>query len=413
MRTQKRIHYGELCVLCLVRGKSPDDYRIDSVTRTCNASLSLCEVAMMSAIRNGFYNSKTLKVKEVAGILRVNYLGNDYSFPRHLPRDIADKGLTQTKTVEGDLKYKTSRIEELEALLEIKNGSSVVEIHDIAPCSKSTQSESVAIVLLSDAHIEEEVKSESVLGLNEYNLAIAQERMDSFFSNAVKLITHAQRSYNINHVVLACLGDIIGNWIHEELMQTNSMSPLEAISTAKSMILSGLKHWQENLNVDKVTFIGVVGNHGRNSKKNQYANSTEVNLEYFMYKDIEEMSKVLGLDKFEFIIPRSEMITINIFDKRLLFTHGTHIKYQGGIGGLFPPLLRWFSRLAQVLKVDMAIIGHFHTSIFTKKFIVNGSLKGYDAYAMGHGLDFEPPQQTMIILNQKRGFTSYTPIFMD
>ena len=45
--------------------------------------------------------------------------------------------------------------------------------------------------------------------------------------------------------------------------------------------------------------------------------------------------------------------------------------------------------------------------------IVNGSIKSYDAYAIGHGLAYEPAQQAFTILNEKRGFILFTPIFVD
>ena len=74
---------------------------------------------------------------------------------------------------------------------------------------------------------------------------------------------------------------------------------------------------------------------------------------------------------------------------------------------------KWFGKMNQVIKIDKAFIGHFHTSIYTKEVCVNGSLKGYDAFAMGHGLPYEVPQQTYVILNEKRGFIFYSPIFAD
>lgn len=51
--------------------------------------------------------------------------------------------------------------------------------------------------------------------------------------------------------------------------------------------------------------------------------------------------------------------------------------------------------------------------VYTKEVCVNGSLKGFDAFAMGHGLTYEEPQQTYVILNEKRGFIFYSPIFVD
>ena len=38
---------------------------------------------------------------------------------------------------------------------------------------------------------------------------------------------------------------------------------------------------------------------------------------------------------------------------------------------------------------------------------------GMRPFAMGHGLAYEEPQQTYVILNEKRGFIFYSPIFAD
>ena len=43
--------------------------------------------------------------------------------------------------------------------------------------------------------------------------------------------------------------------------------------------------------------------------------------------------------------------------------------------------------------------------------VVNGNIKGYDAYAMNKGLPFEEPKQTFIVINSKRGIILHKPIF--
>lgn len=414
---RKRVTYAELCLICLIRGTDPNSYELQSGRKKYRASLSDDENSIITG-KHGIVelsDGKSIKVHfEDNEDISVHFNGSYTIFPRD-KFVFAESKKQEIKTpATKEEKSKDARIYELEKILDIKANSNV-EVYDLTPAQNSehSKSQSVAIFLLSDTHIEEVVDAQTVLGLNEYNPEIAKQRMDAFFVNAAKLTSHAQRSYNIDEVTLGCLGDIIGNWIHEELMQTNAMSPLEAISAAKSMILSGLKYWHDNMNVSKITFVGVVGNHGRTTKKSQFANSTDVSLEYFMYKDIEEMARVLGLHKIKFVIPKSEMAVVSIFGKRMLFTHGTNIKYGGGVGGLIIPVTRWFMRLSSTLKVDIAFLGHFHQSVYTKKFVVNGSIKGYDGYAFGKGLDYEAPQQTMLVLNEKRGFTSYTPIYLE
>jgi hypothetical protein len=43
----------------------------------------------------------------------------------------------------------------------------------------------------------------------------------------------------------------------------------------------------------------------------------------------------------------------------------------------------------------------------------NGSFKGYDSYAMGKALDYEAPQQSLVLINEKRGRTNFQAIYLD
>lgn len=121
----------------------------------------------------------------------------------------------------------------------------------------------------------------------------------------------------------------------------------------------------------------------------------------------------MGLTKFEYVIPEGDLAYLDIYGKKILFAHGFQFRSSGGVGGLYPAMLRWFGKMSQVIKIDKAFLGHWHSSIYTKEVCINGSLKGYDAFAMGHGLSYEVPQQTYVILNEKRGFIFYSPIFAD
>lgn len=145
----------------------------------------------------------------------------------------------------------------------------------------------------------------------------------------------------------------------------------------------------------------------------QFSNGFEMNYEYFMYKDIERALTLMGLTKFSFIIPESEFAYIDVYGKKVLFAHGHQFRTAGGIGGIYPSMMRWYTKMNQAMQIDKAFIGHYHQMVYTKEVCVNGSLKGFDAFAMGHGLVYEEPQQTYVILNEKRGFIFYSPIFAD
>ena len=299
---------------------------------------------------------------------------------------------------------------ELEVMVERKENASPVELIELKRAEHTADENNVGIIVASDWHADETVKASTVLGKNEFNESIARARIENFFQNAVKVAENKA----VNELIFASLGDMVGGWIHDELAQTNSMSPMSGIAMVKKLIVSGLKFIYDNMpHIEKITFIGICGNHTRTTKKMQFANGFELSHEFFMYQDIKSTCELLGMDNMTFIIPESEFAYLDVYGRKLLFCHGHQFKTSGGVGGIYPSMLRWFGKMNQTIKIDKAFIGHYHTSIWTKEVCVNGSIKGYDAFAMGHGLPFEEPKQTYVILNEKRGFIFYTPIFVD
>lgn len=296
--------------------------------------------------------------------------------------------------------------EEIGILIENKKNPRNFELIDFGSPNDPDRESNVGILLFSDWHADEVVKPETVLFKNEYNSEVAKQRITTLFQNAVKVV----RRKPVDELIIGSLGDLIGGYIHEELQQTNSMTPMQGISMVKSLMVSGLKYLTESLNIKKVTFVGICGNHSRTTRRMQFSNGYALSYEYFMYKDIEETCKLMGMD-IQFIIPQSEFAYIKILNHDLLFCHGHQFKYAGGIGGIYPSMLRWFSKMSQIVHIDKAFIGHWHTTINIKEICVNGTVKGQDAYAMGKGIAAEEPQQTYIILNSKRGFIFHTPVF--
>lgn len=301
--------------------------------------------------------------------------------------------------------------EEIQGIIGLKKDSAPVELVEIPNKKKCELDEgNTGFLIASDWHADEVVKPSTVLGKNEYNKDIAEQRIKNFFANAIYMI----KKKPVDNLVVGLLGDMIGGYIHDELAQTNSMSPMQGISFVKSLIISGLKKIHDELpDLQQITVVGICGNHTRTTRKLQFSNGFAMSFEFFMYKDIEQTLTLMGLSKFNFIIPESEFAYIDVYGKKILFAHGHQFRSAGGIGGIYPAMFRWYSKMNQTIKIDKAYIGHYHSSIYTKEVCVNGSLKGYDAFALGHGLAYEEPQQTYVILNEKRGFIFYSPIFAD
>lgn len=248
-----------------------------------------------------------------------------------------------------------------------------------------------AVALFSDAHIEETVKSASVMGLNEYNIKIARERIEKYFANLVSCLN----TDKVEYLLFASLGDTISGFIHEELSQTNELTPLEATFEAQNLIYNGLKYICDNTELKRIKFVGIVGNHSRVTNKIQHSNGYKMSYEWLMYKNIQKQAELEGLP-IEFDIPESEMAIEDTSDcKRFLFIHGFQIKGSGNgtVCGIYPSLGRLSLKYGKVYKQDKIYLGHFHSCISIPNAVVNGSIIGYNSYALTNGFAYEEPAQ--------------------
>lgn len=248
-----------------------------------------------------------------------------------------------------------------------------------------------AVALFSDAHIEETVKSASVMGLNEYNVKIARERIEKYFANLVSCLN----TDKVEYLLFASLGDTISGFIHEELSQTNELTPLEATFEAQNLIYNGLKYICDNTELKRIKFVGIVGNHSRITNKIQHSNGYKMSYEWLMYKNIQKQAELEGLP-IEFDIPESEMAIEDTSDgKRFLFIHGFQIKGSGNgtVCGIYPSLGRLSLKYGKVYKQDKIYLGHFHSCISIPNAVVNGSIIGYNSYALTNGFAYEEPAQ--------------------
>jgi hypothetical protein len=297
--------------------------------------------------------------------------------------------------------------EDEEEYQEFKKSKSVKEvpfqIYKFGPVTKS-RGYRYAVALFSDAHIEEKVTPESVNYLNEYNISIAEERIETYFRNLASCLEADQ----VEELIFASLGDTISGYIHDELAQTNELSPLEATFKAQSLIYSGLKYLCEDANLKKlkkIRFIGIVGNHSRTTKKIQHSNGFKMSYEWLMYQNIKKQCELTGL-RVEFYIPESELAIVNTADnKTFIFMHGFQIK-SGGTGtvcGIYPALNRLVLKYSKVFKQDMIFLGHFHSTVNTPNSTVNGSIISYNTYALTNGFEYERPQQQYICYDTELG----------
>lgn len=322
-----------------------------------------------------------------------NYGGHTYTLVN---------SLKQTKTNENEEVVDTQYYsEEYAQFLEQKKVADLpFEIYDFK-FSKLKEGTRYAVALFSDAHIEETVNPDTVLGLNEYNIDIARKRIEKYFVN----LANCLEADEVKDLIFASLGDTISSYIHDELAQTNQLTPLEATFEAQNLLVSGLKYLCENTELNSIKFIGIVGNHSRVTKKIQHANGYAMSYEWLMYKNVEKECRLLGLP-IEFCLPNSEMAIVDTQDnKRFIFIHGFQIKSSGSgtVCGIYPALNRLAMKWSKTFKQDKIYLGHFHTCVSIPNAVVNGSIIGYNAFAMTNGFEYEEPAQQYEVFDTKAG----------
>jgi Winged helix-turn-helix DNA-binding len=324
-----------------------------------------------------------------------------------------DKRKESAKVKEIESKYKHLLDEyelsekRFDALLNIKEP---VIITNIDPVLSQSRNESIPIIQLSDWHFEEKVEPETINGINEYNLEIATFRWNKCIQNSLKLVHKERHSSDIGQIVIWLGGDFITGYIHEELEESNYLSPTQATRFAKEKIITAIKFYLEHGNFSKIYIPCNFGNHGRTNKKPRVSTAYKNSYEWMMFNDIADYFS--NEKRVQFIIPNGMFTYLNVFSFVNRFFHGDSISYGGGIGGLTVPLIKAIHRYDMQQRADYNFMGHFH-QLFqaTKNCVINGSGIGYGAYAQRIGASPEEPKQAFNLIDKKYGLTTKMEIY--
>jgi hypothetical protein len=310
-----------------------------------------------------------------------------------------------------DKKYKVAIAEimrlreENEQLADMKGTVSTYEIR----AKQSDKHEAVAFAVLSDLHIEEQVKPESVDGANEFNLRIAKARIEAFFRNTVKLVGKEQQDAKIETLVLAILGDLISGNIHDELMESCEVPPIEAAILAQNFITSGIEYVLKNTKL-KLVIPCCVGNHSRITSLIHVSTEQGNSLEWMIYCNL--ANHFSNNKRVQFVLSKSYFTWVKVFDYDIRFHHGHAMKYGGGIGSITIPVLKAIARYDVSKKAYIDVFGHFHNPMDGGKFISNGCLIGDTPYGKRLGFTGKPQQQFFLI-DKTHGKTIVAPVFLD
>lgn len=315
-----------------------------------------------------------------------------------------------SQQLRNSLKY----VEELYRKEQAKNDL-LVEIQDAParpysiplPTKKGRKNPYVTASNASDLHVEEKVDPATINWRNEYTLEIAEERLETFFQNVVKLYKKEAFIFDVQAHIAWFGGDFFSGHIHEDLIEVGCMTPIQSILWLRPRIKAGLRYWRQEMDCKEIIVPWNFGNHGRDTKKPRVATAAEHNLDWLLGQLIQEdMKDDAG---FKFLISPGYHQYVNINGYVIRYHHGDWgTNYAGGIGGITIGLNKAIDAWNKNIHADLDVLGHWHQIIDLPYVIVNGSLVGFNAYALKIRARFEPPLQSFFTVDierkQKSGF---------
>jgi len=256
------------------------------------------------------------------------------------------------------------------------------------------------ILVMSDWHVEERVDPATVNDVNEFNPQIAEQRIKRTFAKAVELIDTERTMSNVKDMVLALLGDFITGYIHEELMESNYMSPTEACLFVEEQIVTGIEFLKKEAGIKHLLIPTANGNHGRTTAKMHISTDYKNSFEWLMYKHLQRYYR--SDPKVTWKVSNGHKNWIEVQGKWIRCTHGHGFKYNGGVLGAGVPIMRKIYRWDLQKTAWLDLFGHLHFYLPGEKFVQNGCLIGYGAYgefAVGGKCE---PVQTLVIVDRSR-----------
>lgn len=270
------------------------------------------------------------------------------------------------------------------------------------------------VLLCSDWHVGETVESEAVGGRNRYTPDVAAKRVDKLIEGARWLIEswRGPKGYgwSLDELVIWLGGDLITGAIHDDLAETNSLSPLQEMALARDLSIHLIESLSKHPGIRRVRVPTSRGNHGRDTPKRRIQSGYKRSYEQAAYIDLAKRYE--GHRRVEVLVSKDSFQRLDVYRTRLRFHHGDCIGFGGGVGGLTIPLRKAIAEWNKTAWADVTCLGHWHQFLDLPDAVVNNCLIGWGAYAQEIKAPYAPASQVAFLVDEKWGKRMATEVIV-
>lgn len=378
-----------------------------------------------------------LKVSRNALDYRVRLCREQYGY-EVTAADKASKGTPDHRTLQDEVALERAKMNEQHAKRRLKDASREIarleeELRDFRYAGHSSatpaqwthktrgkskgKSEHMPYLLTSDFQLGEVIRPEETDHAHGYNTELFRRRYRHLIKTTIYLsFDHAGRDWCYPGIIYARGGDTISGGIHDELRETDDLTPMEAVEIAFEEEAAGIKELLKAFGRVDVKDCGG-GNHDRSTHKPQSkkanAHSYDRLISYMLRREFQSEPNVT------FQITQSPDVYFPIYNRHILLTHGDKIGSRGGQGFIGPAatIMRGAQKVIQEQaalgrQVDEVHMGHFHTPFWYDWVVCNGCLPGYSEFAKMNRMRPSAPQQFLMYYHEHRGLVDLKPIML-
>jgi len=268
-----------------------------------------------------------------------------------------------------------------------------------------------AVAIWCDAHSEEMVREEETEGLSKYDWQTFEDRMGRLPEKTVELTNIMRQASDVKVLTLALLGDWFMGEIHPDEVGWGSSKTLpNALPNASRVLAEAIVRVATSF--DAVNVIGLVGNHGRTTKKPVTKMTADRNWDYALYLIAQEFTK--RCPNVKWTLPKSLIHVTEVEKWKVALTHGdvckrTHTHPYFGISQAVAKEQQ--SRRRTDKDFDYMFMGHWHHfGIIEDNIIICPSLIGPNQFSQYRMHARSQARQLLTFWTEKHGMSTMWPI---